>query len=99
MPLASGTAEVGGEPAFVCGVPENGVRVRNLGGSRVFFGGPDVAAGGGYPLEPGEADTFPGVKPKESPVVPAPDGDLDPPGLYGVTAKGDGISKVAWIAA
>lgn len=99
MALRSGTVDVGTDPVRVCAVPDKGVRIRNLGGSTVFFGGPDVTADGataGFPIEAGESDTFPGVKPKESPVVPAPEGDLDLLQLYGRTAEGT-ESRVAWL--
>lgn len=96
----SGTREIGAEATAICGVTENGVRVRNTGDVTVWVGGADVAADGdgqGYPLEPGEAEDFTGVKAKESPVVPAPEGDMDPAVLYGAVAQGS-TGKVSFIS-
>jgi hypothetical protein len=97
---ASGTREVGGEATAICAVPENGVRVRNTGDVTVWVGGQGVAADGeaqGYPLEPGEAEDFAGAKAKESPVVPAPEGDMDPAVLYGIAAPGS-TGRVSYIS-
>lgn len=100
MGFTSGTREVGeDEAAALCGVPPSGVRVRNLGGVRVYLGGPDVSADDGFPVDPGGSDTFPGPTPKESPVVPAPPGDMDAPVLYARTAKDSGTTTVSFIAA
>src|SRR5271170_2297855 len=97
MAFSSGTVEVGeGDPVRVCVAGETGVRVRDLGGTRVYLGGPGVTTDG-YPLDPGESDVFYGGKPKESPVIPAPPGDLDQDVLYAVTAAGAGITRVSWI--
>ena len=81
-------------------MPENGVRVKNIGDDTVYVGGPDVGSygeGTGFPIEPGMSEDFPGVKPRESPVVPAPDDDMAPPVLYGRTASG-GPGKVSFIS-
>lgn len=99
MAFTTGQYEVGEEPAELCTVPPDGVRVRNLGGSRIFIGGPDVSAEHGYPIEPGTSEDFAAPKPKESPIVPAPAGDMAPSVLYAVTEKGSGTSKVAVVAA
>lgn len=101
MAYASGTAEVGEDKAtLLCGVPESGVMIRNLGEAAVHVGGPDVGndgEGAGYPVDAGAAETFPGIRVKESPVVPAPPGDLDPPALYARAAPGAGTVKVSWL--
>jgi len=99
MPFASGTAEVGEDEAVaLCGVPESGVRVRNLGDVTAYLGGPDVTGDGGYPLDAGASDTFSGSKPRESSLVPAPPGDMDLPVLYARTAEGTGTTRVSFIA-
>jgi len=97
---STGITDLTQDVTAVCPVPENGVRVKNLGTARAYFGGPDVDSSGntGYPLEPGEADTFPGAKAKETPVVPAPEGDMDPPVLYGRIEPGGQDGKVSWIS-
>ena len=103
MPFSAGTVQVGDDGASrVCTVPVGGVKIRNLGGTRVFFGGEGVTAEGeaaGYPLDPGQSELFPGVKAREVPVVPAPPDDMYVPGLFGCTAKGTGTALVTWIAA
>ena len=100
MSFGSGTAEVGETPAAICAVPEGGVKIRNLGAARLFTGGPGVTAegpGAGYPVDAGASDTIHGPKLRESPVVPAPEGDMTAPVLYGVSESG--IIRVAWITA
>lgn len=100
MGFTSGTREVGGNATAICGVPDTGVRLRNTGDVTVWIGGPDVTADGdnqGYPVEPGTSEKFDGAKAKESPVVPAPPGDMDPAVLYGVTAAGS-TGQVAFIS-
>lgn len=100
MPFLSGTVDVGEEPAPVCGVPVTGVQVKNTGSVTVYFGGSDVTAEGagqGYPVDPGTSENFTGAAAKETPVVPAPDGDMDPAVLYGRTAPGTGTSRVSFI--
>jgi hypothetical protein len=98
MGFTSGTRDIGEDATEICAVPEAGVRVRNTGDVTVYVGGPDVQAGdNGYPLEPGQAEDFAGAKAKESPVVPAPEGDLDPAKLYGRVAQG-GAGKVSFIS-
>jgi hypothetical protein len=99
MTYASGTIDVGEDLVPLCSVPEGGVRVRNLGGVTIFLGGADLPGdGGGYPVEAGAAETIQGVKPKESPVVPAPEGDLDNEVLYARTMTGTGGSKMSYIS-
>jgi hypothetical protein len=98
--FTSGTREVGEDEAVaLAGVPPSGMRVRNLGGVRVYLGGPDVTEQDGFPVDAGGSETFPGSVPKESPVVPAPEGDMAAPVLYARTAEGTGITKVSFIAA
>ena len=97
MPFAAGTTEVGEDAVSLCPVGEAGVRVRNEGSVRVYLGGPDVGADG-YPLDPGTSDEFRGPKARESPVVPAPAGDLAGSVLYARTAQGSGSTRVSWIA-
>lgn len=100
MAFSSGTADVGEDPVPLCGVSNAGARVRNRGGVLVYLGGPDVGyegPGEGYPLEPGTSELFYGGIPKETAIVPAPPGDLDPETLYARTAPGTGIAKVSWI--
>jgi hypothetical protein len=103
MGFTSGTRDVGEDEAVaLCGVPENGVMVRNIGDVRVFIGGPGVGTEGddqGYPLDPGEKETFTAPRPKESPVVPAPEGDMDLAVLYARTAGGSGSARVSFISA
>jgi len=96
MSLMSGSREVGEKPSELCTVPSGGVRVRNLGGSRIFVGGPDVTPGDGYPIEPGTAEDFSAPERKETPVVPAPPSDTAATVLYAVTEQG--VSKVAVIS-
>jgi hypothetical protein len=101
MGFMSGTREIGEDATEICGVPASGVRVRNTGDVPVYVGGPDVGNDGdarGYPVEPGGSEDFAGASPKESPVVPAPEGDMDPPVLYARTAPGTGGGKVAFIS-
>jgi hypothetical protein len=99
MAFTSGTREVGEDEAVaLAGVPPSGMRVRNLGGVRVYLGGPDVSDEDGFPVDPGASETFPGTEPRESPIVPAPPGDMAAPVLYARTAKGTGITKVSFIA-
>ena len=99
MAFTSGTREVGEDEAVaLAGVPPSGMRVRNLGDVRVWLGGPDVSADDGFPVDPGGSETFPGPAPKESPVVPAPPGDMDAPVLYARTGKGSGTTTVSFIA-
>jgi hypothetical protein len=96
MAFDSGTADVGEDPVRVCAAGPAGVRVKNLGGTRVFLGGPGVTADG-YPLEPGTAEEFYGGKAKQSPVVPAPPEDIEPDTLYARTAADTGTARVSWI--
>jgi hypothetical protein len=101
MPYAWGTVEAGEKAARVCAVPEGGVLVKNLGGSRIYLGGADVGTEGetaGFPLDQGESQLFPGIRAREAPVVPSPPTDLSAPALYARTAVSAGVSKVAWIA-
>lgn len=101
MAFTSGTREVGEDATEICGVPASGVRVRNTGNVPVYVGGPDVANDGdgkGYPIEPGGSEDFAGASPKESPVVPAPEGDMDPPKLFARTGSGQGKGEVAFIS-
>lgn len=101
MGFMSGSREVGEDATEICPVPETGVRVRNTGSVIVYVGGPDVGNEGdaaGYPLEPGQSEDFTGAKAKESPVVPAPPGDMDPAVLYGRTAPGASGGKVSFIS-
>ena len=97
----SGTAVVGEKPSPVCAVPLTGIRIKNIdaGSPAVWLGGPDVTAGDGYLLEPGEpSEQLNGSgQGKQSPVVPAPPGDTDPALLYGCTDPGTGESRVTWI--
>ena len=99
MAFSAGQHEVGEKPSELCAIPPSGVRVRNLGGSRIFVGGPDVTAGAGSPIEPGAAEDFSAPARKESPVVPAPASDSALAVLWAVTAKGTGTSKVALASA
>lgn len=99
MAFTTGQHEVGEEPSELGAVSPGGVRVRNLGGSRIFVGGPDVTPEQGYPIDPGTAEDFTAPKQKESPVVPAPASDTAPAVLWAVTAKGTGTSKVALVGA
>lgn len=102
MPFTSGTRDIGEETSELCAVPPNGVRVKNLGGSVIYVGGPDVASEGdgqGYPVDPGESEYFTAPVAKETPVVPAPPDDMDPAMLYARTAAGTGISRVSFISA
>ena len=94
MPFQSGTVQVSKDATQVCGVPENGVRLKNTGDARVYVGGQDAQE---YPLEPGEAETFSGVKARETPVVPAPADDLHPAVLYARADKG--TVPVVWLTA
>ena len=99
MGFTSGTREVGEDEAVaLAGVPPSGMRVRNLGGVRVYLGGPDVTAENGFPVDAGGSETFPGSEPRESPIVPAPEGDMDAPVLYARTAKDTGITRISFIA-
>ena len=100
MGFQTGITEVGSELMPLCEVPSGGVLVKNLGGSRVHFGGDGITTegdGAGYPLDAGDTETFPGVTARESPVVPAPPDDLAPRQLFARTADGSGISRVAWM--
>lgn len=100
MGFTSGTREVGEDATEICAVPERGVRLRNTGDAPVYVGGPDVAAEGdgqGFPVEPGASEDIPGAKAKESPVVPAPEGDMDPAVLYGRCAPGQS-GKISFIS-
>lgn len=102
MPFTSGSTDVGEDATPICGLPENGVTLKNRGGTAVYLGGPDVSTDGdnsGFPLDPGESQWIPGARIKESPIVPAPPGDLTPPPLYGRTGAGTGIARVAYIYA
>jgi hypothetical protein len=98
MGSVSGIVTVGEQPVFVCQVPPSGVRVKNAGGVTVYLGGPDVAAGDGYLLEPGGPgeQVMGASRVKQSPIVPAPASDTDPAVLYGITDSGE--SRVTWIA-
>jgi hypothetical protein len=102
MGTMSGIVLVGGSAVPVCPVPAAGVLVKNAGaadGPVIWLGGPDVAAGDGYPLEPGgpgEQITGP-IRAKQSPVVPAPPQDSDPMMLYGCTDPDAGESRAAWM--
>lgn len=101
MGFTSGTCEVGEDAIAICAVSENGVMIRNTGSVIVYVGGPDVGNEGstqGYPVEPGTRETFTGAKAKETPVVPAPEGDMDPAVLYGRTAPGQDKGKVSFIS-
>jgi hypothetical protein len=101
MAFSSGTADVGETPVPLCPVSETGAVIRNGGDVRVYLGGPDVGNDGtadGYPLEPGEAETFTGAQHRPSGVVPAPPGDADDDVLYARTAPGDGPVPVSWIS-
>lgn len=85
MGFSSGTVDVAEKATFVCSVPETGVTIKNTGSSVIYLGGEDVGnagGGAGYPLDPGTAETFTGARARETPVVPAPPGDMDPPGMY-----------------
>lgn len=101
MGFSSGTVDVTEKATFVCSVPEAGVMVRNTGSSVIYLGGEDVgndpSGASGYPLDPGTEKQFTGAKAKESPVVPAPPGDLDPPGLYARCEDGS-AGKVSFIS-
>lgn len=102
MGTLSGITLVGEKPVPVCPVPAAGVLVRNTGsagGPVVWLGGPDVAAGDGYPLDPGgPGEQVTGAaRAKQSPIVPAPPGDTAPAMLYGCTRPGAGESRVAWL--
>jgi hypothetical protein len=97
MAFTSGTADVGEDPVPLCSVSETGVRIRNNGGARVHLGGPDVTESG-YPLNPGEAETFTGAQHRPSGIVPAPPGDAADDVLYARTAPGDGPAQVSWIS-
>lgn len=100
MGFMSGSRDVGEGVTEICVVTENGVRIRNTGDVTVYVGGPDVAADGdgqGYPLDPGQAEDFTGAKPKETAIVPAPEGDMDPARLYGRCAAGQS-GKVSFIS-
>jgi hypothetical protein len=102
LALLSGTVDIGEDLTMVCAVPENGVRIRNLGDVTVWVGGEDITAapdGPGFPVEAGQSETFPGATVHESPVVPAPPDDMASPQLYARTAAGTGTSKVTWLAA
>jgi hypothetical protein len=96
MAFTSGTADVGDNAVPLCAVSETGVQVRNRGDVPVYLGGPDVAESG-YPLAPGESETFTGTRHRPSGVVPAPPGDGDDDVLYARTAPGDGPARVSWI--
>jgi hypothetical protein len=101
MGFSSGSREVGEDVTEICAVSENGVRIRNTGDVTVYIGGPDVGNEGdtqGYPVEPGGSEDFTGAKAKESPIVPAPEGDMDPAVLYGRTAPGSGAGRVSFIS-
>lgn len=97
---SSGITEVGQDAVPVCPVPQAGVRVRNLGGSRIYLGGPDVdsSAGTGYPVDPGASEDIPGATAKETPVVPAPEGDMEPPVLWARAEPGAEGGKLSWIS-
>jgi hypothetical protein len=100
MGFTSGSRDIGEDVTEICAVPENGVRIRNTGNATVYVGGPDVMADGdaqGYPIGPDSSEDFAGVKAKESPVVPAPEGDMDPARLYARTAPGS-TSRVSFIS-
>ena len=100
MGFLSGTADVTEKAAPICDVPENGVRVRNTGSSVIYVGGPDVGNTGdsaGFPIDPGRSEDFTGARAKESPVVPAPPGDMDPAVLYARCEPG-AAGKVSWIS-
>ncbi len=97
MAFASGTLEAGKDPVAVCAAGENGVTVRNNGGTVVFLGGPDVTTGG-YPLDPGESVTLNGAQHRPAGVVPAPASDGTADVVYALT-DGSGVSRVSWIGA
>ncbi|HXJ26522.1 MAG TPA: hypothetical protein VNH17_12515 [Streptosporangiaceae bacterium] len=98
MGYESGTADVGEDLVPLCGVPDTGVQVKNKGGTTVYLGGSGLPGdGSGFPLDPGDSELIQGMKPKESPVVPAPEGDIDAAVLYARTAPGTGIARVSWI--
>jgi hypothetical protein len=94
--FASGTADVGETPVPLCAVSETGVRIRNAGDVRVHLGGPDVSPDG-YPLNPGESETFTGTQHRPSGVVPAPPGDGADDVLW-ACSDGTGTSRVSWIS-
>lgn len=100
MGFSHATVDVPADKAVqLCTAGPDGTLVKNLGGSRVFVGGPGVAAdgdGAGFPLEPGEAQTFTAPEPRMSFSVPAPEGDMAPAELFARAATG--TCKVAWIA-
>jgi hypothetical protein len=94
----SGTVQAGPDKAEpLCPVPESGVTVKNHGSRRAWLGGPGVADGNGYPLDPGDSESIPGTEVREAPVVPAPSGH-GLPVLYARSAPGDGPVEVSWIA-
>lgn len=100
MGFTSGTRDVGEDATEICSVPENGVRIRNTGDVTVYVGGPDVGNEGdsqGFPVEPGGSEDFPGTKARESPIVPAPEGDMDAPVLYARCAAGQS-GKVSFLS-
>ena len=100
MGFSSGSRDIGEDATEICAVPENGVRVRNTGDVTIYVGGPDVGTEGdrqGYPLDPGGSEDFAGAKAKESPVVPAPEGDMDPARLYARCAAGQS-GRVSFIS-
>lgn len=98
MDFTTGQRDVGEEASVLCTIPPSGVRVRNLGNSRIFVGGPDVGPEHGYPIEPGTSEDFAAPVQHEAPVVPAPPGDMAPVTLYAATGKGNGPGKAALIA-
>jgi hypothetical protein len=96
MAFSSGTVTVREDATLICLVPYTGVRIRNCGDATVHIGGADVNEDG-YPIEPGTSELIQGVKAKETPIVPAPPGDVDDAMLYGCTAAGAGTTQVAYI--
>ena len=84
----------------LCAVPPEGALVKNLGGSRIYLGGPDVGTEGdaaGFPLDASEAQVITAPQPLMSFRTPAPPGDGAPAVLYARSAQG--ISKVAFLVA
>jgi hypothetical protein len=99
----SGIVTVGEKPTLVCAVPPLAtIRIKSIdaGSPAVWLGGPDVAAGDGYLIEPGHpSEQFTGSsRIRQTPVVPAPASDTAPAVLWGITDPGAGESRVTWIS-
>ena len=103
MAFSSGQAEIGDQPTLICPVGRGRtIQVKNMTTVTVYLGGPDVTTDG-YPLDGGEAQALTAGAERESVVVPAPEGDVAAPELYGLTGDdADGpdaeAARVAWIA-